>query len=164
MVLTMWMKARFFYSNCRYILEIYLQMWYYISMKNEYRHTKTTVSLINYHCVFCPRYRRKIFNIPGVEQRFKELTIAECDKCDIEVLALECHIDHVHIFLSVLPSMSIPDIMRQIKGATSLRLREEFPQLKAMPSLWTRSYFVSTAGNVSSETIKWYVDTQKTRP
>ena len=139
-------------------------MWYYISMKNEYRHTKTTISLINYHFVFCPRYRRKIFNIPGVEQRFKELTIAECDKRDIEVLALECHIDHVHIFLSVLPSMSIPDIMRQIKGATSLRLREEFPQLKAMPSLWTRSYFVSTAGNVSSETIKWYVDTQKTRP
>ena len=35
-------------------------------MKNLYKHTKTTVSLINYHFVFCPRYRRKIFNIPGV--------------------------------------------------------------------------------------------------
>ena len=44
------------------------------------------------------------------------------------------------------------------------QLRKEFPQLNAMPSLWTRSYFVSTAGNVSSETIKWYVNTQKTRP
>ena len=42
-------------------------------MKNEYRHTKTTVSMINYHFVFCPRYRRKIFLIPGVEGRFKEL-------------------------------------------------------------------------------------------
>ena len=30
---------------------------------NKYKHTKTTVSLINYHFVFCPRYRRKIFNI-----------------------------------------------------------------------------------------------------
>lgn len=81
-------------------------------MKNEYKHTKTTVSLINYHFVFCPRYRRKLFNIQGVEDRFKELTIAECDKQGIEILALECHIDHVRIF-------------------------------------------------VSSETIKWYVDTQK---
>ncbi|MCR5691071.1 MAG: transposase, partial [Eubacterium sp.] len=45
-------------------------------MKNEYKHTKTTVSLINYHFVFCPRYRRKIFNIQGVEDRFKELTVA----------------------------------------------------------------------------------------
>ena len=133
-------------------------------MKNEYKRTKTTVSLINYHFVFCPRYRRKIFNIQGVEERFKELTTAECEKQGIEILALECHVDHVHIFVSVLPTMSIPNIMKQIKSCTSHRLREEFPQLKAMPSLWTRSYFVSTAGNVSSETIKRYVDTQKTRP
>ena len=133
-------------------------------MENEYKQTKTTVSLINYHFVFCPRYRRKIFNIEGVEERFKELTISECKRVGIEILALECHVDHVHIFVSVLPTMGIPSIMQQIKGATSHRLREEFPQLKAMPSLWTRSYFVSTAANVSSETIKWYVDTQKTRP
>ena len=129
-----------------------------------YKHTKTTVSLINYHFVFCPRYRRKIFNIPGLEQRFKELTIAECQKHNIEILALECHIDHVHIFVSVLPTMSIPNIMKQIKGASSVILRKEFPQLSAMPSLWTRSYFVSTAGNVSLKTIQQYVDTQKTRP
>ena len=131
--------------------------------KNEYKHTKTTVSLINYHFVFCPRYRRKIFNISGVEERFKELTIAECKKQGIEILALECHIDHVHMFVSVLPTMSITEIMKYVKGCTSHKLRDEFPQLKAMSSLWTRSYFVSTAGNVSSETIKWYVDTQKTR-
>ena len=139
-------------------------MCYNICMENEYKHTKTTVSLINYHFVFCPRYRRKIFNIDGVEQRFKELTIQECNKCGVEILAMECHVDHVHMFVSFLPTMAIPDIMKQIKGATSIQLRQEFPQLKAMPSLWTRSYFVSTAGNVSSETIKWYVDTQKTRP
>lgn len=133
-------------------------------MENEYKQTKTTVSFINYHFVFCPRYRRKIFNIDGVEQRFRELTIAECAKCDIEILDLECHIDHVHIFVSVFPTMSIPDIMKQIKRATSYKLREEFPQLKAMPSLWTRNYFVTTAEKVSSETIRWYVDSQRTRP
>lgn len=133
-------------------------------MNNEYKHTKITVSLINYHFVFCPRYRRKIFYIDGVEQRFKELTIVVCNKHGIEILAMECHINHVHMFMSVLPTMSIPEIMKQIKGASSIQLRQEFPQLSAMPSLWTRSYFVSTAGNVSSETVKWYVDTQKTRP
>ena len=132
-------------------------------MKNEYKKTKTTVSLINYHFVFCPRYRRKIFNIPGVENRFKELTLAECAKHNIEILAMECHIDHVHMFVSVYPQQSIPDVVKQIKGATSLRLRKEFPQLVKMPSLWTRSYFVSTTGSVSSETIEWYINTQKTR-
>ena len=99
-------------------------------MQNEYKHTKTTVSLINYRFVFCPRYRRKIFNIEGVEQRFKELTIAECKAHDIEILAMECHVDHVHMFISVYPQQSIPDVVKQIKGATSHKLREEFPQLK----------------------------------
>ena len=50
-----------------------------------------------------------------------------------------------------------------IKGASSHVLRDEFLQLKGMSSLWTRSYFVSTAGNVSSKTIKQYIDMQKVR-
>lgn len=130
---------------------------------NEYKRTKTTVSLLNYHFIFCPRYRRKIFNIPGVESRFKELIAEECAKNEIEILAFECHIDHVHIFLNCLPTLSPSIIMQKLKGTTSAALRKEFPELSAMPGLWTRSYFVSTAGNVSSETIKKYVDEQKSR-
>ena len=132
-------------------------------MKNNYKRTKTTVSLIHYHFVFCPRYRRKIFNIPGLEERFKDLTKASCTALNIDILAMECHIDHVHLFLSCPPTMSPSDIMHQIKGASSFVLREEFRELAKMPSLWTRSFFVSTAGMVSSETIRHYVDTQKTR-
>ena len=117
---------------------------------------------MNYHLVFCPRYRRKIFDIPGVEERFKELVSAECKNHDIDILAMECHVDHVHMFISAYPKQSIPEIMKWLKGATSHQLKEEFPQqLGWMPALWTRSYFVSTAGNVSSKTIKWYVNTQK---
>lgn len=95
--------------------------------------------------------------------RFKELTAAACKAHGIDILAMECHIDHVHMFVSVYPQQSIPDIVKLIKGATSHRLREEFPQLANMPSLWTRSYFVSTAGDVSSDTIEWYIKTQKKR-
>jgi len=53
--------------------------------------------------------------------------------------------------------------MFRIKGATSRYLRKEFPDLKKMPSMWTRSYFVSTAGNVSSETVQKYIAAQGTR-
>ncbi|MGN0255016.1 MAG: IS200/IS605 family transposase [Chordicoccus sp.] len=132
-------------------------------MKNQYKRTATTVSFINYHIVFCPRYRRKIFDIPNVEERFKALTRQECEKHGIEIIAMECHIDHVHMFISTYPQMSIPEAVKWIKGATSHTLRDEFPELRRMPSLWTRSYFVSTAGNVSADTIRWYVETQKTR-
>ncbi len=130
---------------------------------DNYRRTTTTVSLINYHFVFCPRYRKKIFLKLDVEIRFKELVKDVCDDLKIEIIAIETDKDHAHLFLNALPTFSPADIMAKIKGVTSKRLREEFIHLAHLPSLWTRSYFVSTAGNVSSETIKRYVEQQKTR-
>ena len=132
-------------------------------MKNEYKRTSTTVSMLNYHFVFCPRYRRKIFLIDGLEDRFKESVLQICEQNQIEVLAMECHVDHVHLFLSALPKYSPADIMRIVKGTTSRVLLSEFSDVLRSPTVWTRSYFVSTAGNVSSETIRRYVENQKTR-
>jgi REP element-mobilizing transposase RayT len=132
-------------------------------MKNEYKRTSTTVSMLNYHFVFCPRYRRKIFLIDGLEARFKESVYQICRQNQIEVLAMECHIDHVHLFLSTLPKYSPADIMRIVKGNTSRILLQEFSDVLKSLTVWTRSYFVSTAGNVSSATIQRYVEEQKTR-
>lgn len=129
----------------------------------EYGRTNTTVSLINYHFVFCPRYRRKIFLDSEVEKRFKEIVNEVCESLKIKVMALECDQDHTHMFLNSPPTLSPANIMARIKGVTSKELREEFPHLRHLQSLWTRSYFVSTAGNVSSETIKRYVGNQKKR-
>jgi putative transposase len=131
-------------------------------MRQEYRRTATTVSLINYHFVFCPRYRRKVL-VKQVEARFKELVQELCAENDWLIVAMEVMPDHVHLFLNVLPTDSPADIMAKLKGATSRYLRQEFKHLKHLPSLWTRSYFVSTAGNVSSETVRRYVEEQKTR-
>ncbi len=132
-------------------------------MEDIYKRTSTTVSYLCYHFVFCPKYRRKIFRIPGVKERFKELAVQICADNDIDILAMECHIDHVHMFVRALPTFAPSDIMKVIKGGTSRIMRDEFETLERMTSLWTRSYFVSTAGNMSAETIKRYVDTQKTR-
>jgi len=82
----------------------------------------------------------------------------------MEILALEVMPDHVHLFVSVDPSWSPQRIMHALKGSTSRTLRSEFPNpLMRMPSLWTRSFFVSTAGNVSSTTIEKYIAEQRTR-
>lgn len=132
-------------------------------MENKYRYTKTTVSMINYHFVFCPRYRRKIFLIEGVEERFKELVKIKCDEIGVEIIAIECDKDHTHMFLNCLPTQSPSEIMHLIKGYTGRFLRKEFKQLSQMPNLWTRSYFCSSAGDVCSETIIKYIENQKKR-
>lgn len=128
---------------------------------DKYKRTKTTVSLIRYHFVFCPRHRRKIFLIPHVETQFKEAVSQICQQNDIDILAMECHMDHCHLFVSAKPTLSPADIMRLVKTNTSHMLRKNFECFKNNRQIWTRSYFVSTAGDVSSDTIQKYVEQQK---
>ena len=68
--------------------------------------------------------------------------------------------DHVHLFVRADPYTLPSDIPRLIKGRSSHHLRKEFPALLKLPSLWTRSYFLSTAGNVSSEIIARSIERQ----
>lgn len=145
------------------IIDFIQNICYTVAMENTYRNTNTTISLIKYHFVFCPRYRRKIFLIPKVEERLKELVKLKCEELKIEIIAMECDKDHVYMFLDCLPTLSPSDIMKQIKGYTSKILREEFVELCKMPSLWTRNYFVSTENEVRNDIIKNYVEHQRNR-
>ncbi|WP_160156453.1 IS200/IS605 family transposase [Geobacillus sp. TFV-3] len=131
-------------------------------MGQEYSHTKTTIPLINDHFLFCPRWRRKVL-VGQVESRFKELVSEICAQNDWLILAMEVMPDHVHLFLHCLPTDSPSRIMATIKGITSRRLRQEFPHLRQLPCLWTRFFFVSTTGNISSDTICRCVEAQKKR-
>ena len=130
---------------------------------NTFKRRNKTVSLLNYRFVFCQRYRRKIFLNHAVEEFFKKQTKEVCDQLGIDIISMECDVDHVHLFVQSVPTLSPSDIMAKIKGTTSRAIRKEFEHLNHLPSVWTRSYFVSTAGNMSSETIKRYVEEQKTR-
>ena len=80
-------------------------------MGQEYRRTQTTVSLINYHFVFCPRYRRKAL-VGEVEKRLKEIL----PEIDVNIVALEVMPDHIHIFLNALPNISPSNIMAKVKS------------------------------------------------
>ena len=77
-----------------------------------------------------------------------------------DILALEIMPDHLHLFVSSHPALPVHSIVKAIKGRSSYILRKEFKHLLRLPSLWTHSYFVSTAGNVSSATIRRYIEEQ----
>ena len=130
-------------------------------MNQKYRRKRTSVSKINYHLIFCPYRRRKIFLIPGLDDRFKELVREICDRNDFELLALETNKDHCHIFVNVPPDISAADAVRIIKTNTSRALLSEFSDAIHTLTLWTRSYFASTAGDVSSKVIQKYIEEQR---
>ena len=128
-------------------------------MGQEYRHNKHSVSLINYHLVWIPRRRRKVL-VDKVKNRLDALLREKAKELSIEVIALEINPDHVHLFVNTVPNLAVHQVAFRFKGYTSRMLRREFPHLKRMPSMWTSSYFASTAGNVSSETIRKYIEAQ----
>jgi putative transposase len=81
--------------------------------------------------------------------RCRELIEGKCAERGWIILALAIQPDHIHLFVRVWPSDSAAEAVKECKGVTSFALRKEFPQLRKLPSMWTRSYFASTAGNVS---------------
>lgn len=84
-----------------------------------------------------------------------------CEANGWEVLELAIEPDHVHLFIRCWPTDSATELVAAFKGRSSHDLRIKYPELLKMPSLWTRSYFASTAGSVSAETIKKYIEAQK---
>lgn len=121
---------------------------------NTHNHVKY---LINYHFVFIPKRRKKVLTgeiATRTRQIFAELAIEK--KWDI--LALEVAADHIHLFISVKPTDTPHLVIKAFKGRSSYFLRKEFPVLLKLPSLWTSSYFVSTAGNISSEAVRKYIE------
>lgn len=88
-----------------------------------------------------------------MKERLEQI-IKDVEEKGIDILALMVNPDHVHLFVSANLMIPAHNIIEAFKGRSSRLLRQEFPELLKLPSLWTRSYFVSTAGNVSSETIK----------
>ncbi len=127
----------------------------------RYRRNAGSVYNLNYHLVWCPKYRRKVL-IGAVETRLKELLTERAALLDIEIAALEVMPDHVHFFVSAPPTEAVQHFVNQFKGYTSRVLRQEFPHLKSrLPSLWSRSYYAGTAGHVSEATIRKYIEAQK---
>ena len=115
---------------------------------------------MNYHFVWCPKYRRPVI-VGKVKQRLEELVREKVEGLGCEVIALSMRNDHVHLFVQANPRLSPNTIIGQVKGYTSRILRGEFPKLRSrLPTLWTRSYFVSTHGHVSDDSIQRYIEEQ----
>lgn len=127
--------------------------------EEKYVHEQHTVHHILYHIIFCPKRRRKVLVGP-VHDRLKQVIEQVGDENGWGIVELAIQPDHVHLFLQANPYTLPTDIARLIKGRSSHLLRDEFPHLMRMPSLWTRSTFYSTAGFVSQDTIQHYIERQ----
>jgi putative transposase len=126
----------------------------------EYKSSANTVFSAKNHIVFTPKYRLKIL-VGGVDVRFKQIVEGLAERLRFEILEMEVMPDHVHLLLEVAPQVGITSLVGRIKGVSSRVLRQEFPILRSLPSLWTNSCFVSTVGGAPLEIVKRYIEEQK---
>jgi putative transposase len=125
----------------------------------DYQHEHQSVHLVVYHLIWCAKRRRKVLNGP-VHDRLVAILHAVAEAHHWQIIRLAVQPDHVHLFLRANPSTLPTDIPRLMKGRRAHDVRAEFPHLRRLPSLWTRSYFISTAGNVSQETMRRSIEAQ----
>jgi putative transposase len=122
----------------------------------EYRHYNHAVGLAVVHLVWVPKRRKKVL-IGTVRDRIFEIFGELAIEKDWKIRALEVAPDHIHLFVEVHPTDAIFQVVKAFKGRSANYLRKEFEHLRRLPSLWTNSYFFSTAGNVSADTIERYI-------
>jgi putative transposase len=129
----------------------------------SYKQSVGAVYNLHFHLVWCPKYRKNVLVDP-VATRLKELLYEKAAALHIEIEGMDVMPDHVHLFVGTHPKHAPQFLANQFKGYTSRMLRQEFAHLRSqLPTLWSRSYFIGSAGTVTAAAIYHYIAQQKTR-
>jgi putative transposase len=126
----------------------------------EYRKGPHTVYDIKYHLVWVTKYRYKVLK-GDLALRMRDLIRKICEQHDVRIIRGHVSQDHVHLFVSAPPQLSVSQVMQYVKGKSSRRLQEEYPSLRKRywgRHLWARGYFCATSGTVTDEMIEAYLE------
>ncbi|MDQ3396658.1 MAG: IS200/IS605 family transposase [Deinococcota bacterium] len=127
-----------------------------------YRHGAHTVFEIHLHLVWTTKYRKGILR-GEVGVRVRELIRQMCREADVEIMKGHVSKDHVHLYVSIPPQLTISRLVQKLKGKTSYKLLSEFSHLQKVfwgRHLWARGYFCCSSGRITDEMIKAYIDEQ----
>jgi putative transposase len=128
-------------------------------MEEQSVHEQHSVHHLLSPIIFCPKRRRKVLGGP-VQDRLSTIIEQVAEENQWPLVRLAIQPDPVQLFMQATPSPLPTEIPRLLKGRSSHLLREEFPHVMPMPSLWTRSTFSRTAGQVRKEVLEASLERQ----
>lgn len=132
----------------------------------EVKHGRGYVYAIEYHIVWCVKYRHKVLT-EEIAEYLKQLLIETAIKYDFRIEQIEIVSDHIHVLVSATPQHTIPNIVKVLKGISARKLFLKFPQIKTKlwgGHLWNPSYFVATVSENTEEQVKKYIENQNVNP
>jgi putative transposase len=133
-------------------------------MSGRYRKSSHVIYECKYHVCWLPKYRYPILT-GQVALRLRELVRQIAAANEVEIISGAVSSDHVHLYVSIPPSLSVSKFVQFVKGATSRKLQLEFEGIRKRywgQHVWARGYFVATSGNVSDEMVREYIRRQGT--
>ena len=127
----------------------------------EYQRTSGhTVSRLTVHIVWATRYRYKVLD-GDKKIRCRTIIRQICESEDVEILKGVVSSDHVHIHINYLPSLSLSTLVKKLKGRTSRKLQQEFPELRNRywgRHFWAIGYGCWSTGNITDEMLNDYLE------
>src|SRR6204780_3054667 len=119
----------------------------------EYRHSAHAV-YDKYHVIWITKYRYKIQR-GRIAERARDLIRQICQSREVVIVRGSVSPDHIHRLLSVPPQLAPAKLGQFIKGGSSRKLQEDFPELRKRywgQHLWARGYFCASVGAVDEQT------------
>lgn len=121
-----------------------------------------SVYSLNYHLIFCTKYRRKALT-DSISNRLKDIIIGISKDFQVKIIEQETDKDHIHILFKTKPTINITKYINSVKGVSSRILFQEFPEIKLKlwkGHLWSTSYCLLTTGQTILDVLKRYVESQ----
>jgi len=125
----------------------------------DVRSTKHSKYNINYHLVWIPKYRHPVL-VGEVADHLEDILHIIAEKKGVEILSLEIMPDHIHLFISSPPQHAPSLLINWFKGISARMYNYWYNH---DPIKWTNSYYVGTAGTVTAETIRKYIEEQRSK-
>ena len=128
-------------------------------------HARTAVYNVNYHFVWCVKYRRKVL-VDKVEDRLRDILQNIAVEKGFVIKSMEIMPDHVHVFASAHPKIAPGYLYKMLKGVSARRLLIEFPEIKSKlwkGKLWNPATYTETVGHISENDILKYIEDQKAK-
>lgn len=132
----------------------------------SYRKSSHTVHDLRVHLIWSTKYRYNVLT-RRVGERTRDIIRQVCDSNDIEILRGVISKDHLHLYISYPPKLSVSDMVKWMKGRSSRKLQQEFPQLKKTywgKHFWAIGYAAFSSGDVTDEMIEEYLDNHGNHP
>ena len=130
---------------------------------SEIKRGRGYVYAIQYHIVWCVKYRHKIL-VEEIDARLKEILVQIASDNNFTISEIESDSDHIHLLVDCTPQHSIPSMIKALKGVSARLLFKEFPKIKKKlwgGNLWNPSYFVATVSEHTEAQIRSYIQVRK---